>query len=126
MERQLERRLERAAHQLQGSLEADALQAELARLRREWREPAKAEVKDQLLVDAVARARNIEVSDADIAQRVEAMSGRTGLVGTAFGKLLAEVEASADGQTIVEHRSPSGEVKILDRTLKGGQVLQHP
>ena len=74
----MERRLERAARQLQGNLEADALQAELVRLRREWHEPAKAEVKDQLLVDAVARARNIEVSEADIAERVQAIGAYGG------------------------------------------------
>ena len=79
VERQLERRLERAARQLQGNLEGDALQAELVRLRREWHEPAKAEVKDQLLVDAVARARNIEVSEADIAERVQAMAAERGV-----------------------------------------------
>ena len=79
VERQLDRRLERAARQLQGSMEGDALRSELARLRREWRGAAEAEVKDQLLVDAVARTRSIEVSEDEISARVERMAQEQGV-----------------------------------------------
>lgn len=79
VERQLERRLERAARQLQENLGGNALREELARLRREWRGAAEAEVKDQLLVDAVARSRKIEVPEAEIAPRVERMAQEQGV-----------------------------------------------
>lgn len=90
VDRQLERRLERAARQLQGSLEGDALQSELARLRREWRGVAEAEVKDQLLVDAVARSRQIEVSEAEIAPRVEIMAKEQGVDAESLRRALGE------------------------------------
>ena len=90
VERQLDRRLERAAQQLQGSLEGDALRNELARLRREWRGAAEAEVKDQLLVDAVARSRKIEVSDDEIAPRVERMAQEQGVDVESLRRALGE------------------------------------
>ena len=90
VERQLDRRLERAAQQLQGSLEGDAMRNELARLRREWRGAAEAEVKDQLLVDAVARSRKIEVSDDEIAPRVERMAQEQGVDVESLRRALGE------------------------------------
>ena len=90
VDRQLERRLERAARQLQASLEGDALRTELARLRKEWRGAAEAEVKDQLLVDAVARSRNIEVGEAEIAPRLESMAEEQGVDVESLRRALGE------------------------------------
>jgi trigger factor len=68
--RQLERLLESAARRLGGALPAAQLEAQLARWREEWRERAEREVREGLLLEAIARARGVEASPEEIEARI--------------------------------------------------------
>jgi trigger factor len=75
VERQLERRLAQAHRELERSLPEDALHGQLARFREEWRPLAERELREELLLDAVARARDIEITDEEVDERLLAMAG---------------------------------------------------
>jgi trigger factor len=68
--RQLERQLQNAARRLAGSVPPEALSAQLERWREEWRGRAEREVRETLLLEAIAKARGIEVEAAEVEARV--------------------------------------------------------
>jgi trigger factor len=76
---QLERRLRMASQQLHGSVDHDALHAQLDRWRVEWRPAAEREVRERWLLDAVADAQELVVDDAAVAERVEEMAAAQGM-----------------------------------------------
>ncbi len=80
VERQLEQRLRSARQRLESSVEdARAIDAQLARWRDEWRQPAEREVREMLLLDAVARAQTLEVAAEEISARIQEMAEGQGV-----------------------------------------------
>jgi trigger factor len=72
---QLQRRLRQAHAELERSVPHDALHAQLERWEREWRGAAEREVREELVLDAVVRARGIEVEEAALEARLERLAG---------------------------------------------------
>jgi trigger factor len=72
--RQLERLLHNAARRLQNALPQDRLEAQIERWKEEWRGRAEREVREMLLLEAVAKARGIEASAAEIEERIEQLA----------------------------------------------------
>lgn len=73
-ERRLRSRLAGARRQLEGNVPPDALDAQLARWAEEWRPQAEREVREALLLTAVAEREGIEVSDDELDARIEALA----------------------------------------------------
>jgi FKBP-type peptidyl-prolyl cis-trans isomerase (trigger factor) len=68
--RQLERLLHNAARRLQNALPQDRLEAQIERWKEEWRGRAEREAREMLLLEAVAKARGVEASSAEVEERV--------------------------------------------------------
>jgi trigger factor len=78
VDRQLNHRLEMAARQLGGAF-GDQLPEQLARWREEWRESAEREVREHLVLEAVADAKGFEASDEDLDGRLEQIARDQGI-----------------------------------------------
>jgi trigger factor len=79
IERTLARLVESAHRRLEGQVPEAALHAQIERWREEWRERAEREVRETLLLDAVATECEIAVDDAEIDARIEALAGEQGI-----------------------------------------------
>ncbi len=79
VERQLERQLQAAHRRMESQVPHDALHRQLARWREEWRPEAEREVRERLVLEAVAEAWKIEVEDAEVEGRIEAMAAEQGI-----------------------------------------------
>jgi trigger factor len=79
VEQQLESELRSAHERLAGQVDHDALHEQLARWREEWRERSERQVRERLLLEAVARAESLAVSPEDVASRVGEMAERQGV-----------------------------------------------
>jgi trigger factor len=77
-ERALERQLHAARHRLEGQVAEPALERQLARWREEWRPRAEREVREALLLEAVAREEGIAVGPAEVEARIERMARERG------------------------------------------------
>jgi len=66
VDRQLQNRLAGAHQQLQASIPHEQLHEQLARWQEEWRPQAEREVRESLLLEAVAREQGLEVDDAEL------------------------------------------------------------
>jgi trigger factor len=78
VDRQLRSRLSGAHRQLEASVPHDALHEQLARWQEEWRPQAEREVRETLLLEAVAREQGLEVDDAELEARLAAVAERQG------------------------------------------------
>jgi trigger factor len=103
-EQQLDRRLRQASAQLHGSVREDALHAQLDRWREEWRPAAEREVREGLLLEAVARARGLEVGAEEIASHIERLAASQGASADQLRQALDAdaLEAMARGQLLDE------------------------
>ena len=79
MERQIDIRLERGLRALaaQGMRSEDMKKMDFNRLRAGQKEAAEREVKASLLLDKIAEAENIDVSDEEIEKEVQALATQT-------------------------------------------------
>jgi len=77
--RGLESQLANARRRLEGRVPPAELEHQIARWGEEWREGAEREVRERLLLEAVARARELEVSDEAVDARVEEVAQAQGL-----------------------------------------------
>ncbi len=68
--RQLERLLQSAARRLAGAVPDAQLEAQIGRWKEEWRPRAEREVREMLLLEAIAKARGIEPEAAEIEARI--------------------------------------------------------
>ncbi len=75
VDRQLARRLEQAHRELERSVPHDALHPQLERWREEWRPAAEREVREEVVLDAVARERGIQVEESEVAARLAQLAG---------------------------------------------------
>jgi trigger factor len=68
--RQLERLLQNAARRLAGAVPDAQLEAQIGRWKEDWRPRAEREVREMLLLEAIAKARSIEPEAAEIEARI--------------------------------------------------------
>ncbi|HKJ24785.1 MAG TPA: trigger factor [Myxococcota bacterium] len=78
VDRQLQNRLAGAHQQLEASIPHERLHEQLARWREEWRPQAEREVRETLLLEAVAKAQGLEVDDAEIDAHLAEVAGEQG------------------------------------------------
>ena len=90
VERRLNQQLAMAHQQLQGELEEEELHQRLATWQEQWRPEAEREVRETLLLDAVAEARSLEVGDEDVEQRLRSMAQERGLAPERLRKSLSQ------------------------------------
>jgi trigger factor len=79
VDQQLERRLESAVRQMAGSLEESEMRSEVDRLRQQWRPAAEREVREQLLLEAVAEEKAFEASEEDVRAKIESLAREQGI-----------------------------------------------
>jgi len=79
VERRLSQRLEAAHQQLAQFMPHDEIHGRLGQWREEWRPEAEREVRETLLLEAVASERSIEASDEDVTARIEEMARDQGM-----------------------------------------------
>ncbi len=76
----LQRRLAMARREMAGrGLPGPALEAQLARGEEEWRPEAEREVREQWLLEAVAREHGLEAEPAEVEERLEALAREEGV-----------------------------------------------
>ncbi|HEY8156825.1 MAG TPA: trigger factor [Myxococcota bacterium] len=68
--RQLDRLLQNAARRLAGAVPDDQLEAQIGRWKEEWRPRAEREVREMLLLEAIAKARGIQAEASEIEDRI--------------------------------------------------------
>jgi trigger factor len=73
-ERELARQLHNARHRLEGQVAEAALDRQIAHWREEWRPRAEREVREALLLEAVARAEAIAPGPTEVEARIEQMA----------------------------------------------------
>ncbi|HJO22918.1 MAG: trigger factor [Myxococcota bacterium] len=79
IEQQLQQRLESAHRRLGGQVPHEALHEQIGRWREEWRGEAERDVRDALLLEAVADAEALEVADAAVEARLQELAGQQGV-----------------------------------------------
>jgi trigger factor len=100
IDRQLQRRLDNMHRQMHGQMDHDTLHEELDRMRDQWRPIAEREVREQLLIEAVAKQRDISASEEEISERIERIAQEQGVDGETLQKALGDgaAESLAEGQ----------------------------
>jgi trigger factor len=78
IERHLDRQLEAAQQRLRGQVPDEAIAHQLEQWREQWRERAEREVREMLILEAVAQAESIEVDDSEVDARIEEMASQKG------------------------------------------------
>ena len=73
--RQLESQLEAAQRRLEGQGDPDAIRGQLERWREEWRPRAEREVREMLILQAIADAEGIEVADDEVRSKIDELIG---------------------------------------------------
>jgi trigger factor len=90
VDQQLERQLRSAHQRFHDQLGHDELHAQLERWREEWRPAAEREVRERLLLEAIASQREIEVEDAEIEVQIEKLAASQGMSAAQLRKALGE------------------------------------
>ena len=89
---QLERLLHNAARRLANALPQDRLEAQIERWKEEWRGRAEREVREMLLLEAVAKARGIEADAAEVEDRIAQVAREQGVEPARLRKAWREHE----------------------------------
>jgi trigger factor len=90
VDRRLSQRLQSAHQQLESVLPHDELHARLDEWRETWRDDAQRDVKESLLLEAVAEQEKLEVADAELSERVEQMAHEQGMAPKRLQELYTE------------------------------------
>jgi trigger factor len=75
IDRQLQNQLASAQRRLEGQLDREAIHAQLDRWREEWRPRAERDVREMLVLQAIAKAQGIEVEDDEVRARIDGLMG---------------------------------------------------
>jgi trigger factor len=78
VERELRGRMASFERQFEGQVPREMLQAQLARIQEEGREAAERRVREAFVLSEIARVREIEVGDEDVAARLDEMARARG------------------------------------------------
>lgn len=92
VDRRLEQRLAMAHQQLGGALPEQELHAQLARWRDEWRPAAERDVREELVLEAVASGEGLEVSDEEIEAHLEKLARERGIAPARLRERYAEAD----------------------------------
>jgi trigger factor len=90
VERRLQQRLESAHQRFASQIPHDALHEQLGRWREEWRDAAERDVRESLLLEAVANAESLTVAAEDVEARVEEMAQLQGVSAERLRKAWGE------------------------------------
>jgi trigger factor len=116
VERQLERQLQAAHQRLRGQAPDEAIANQIERWREQWRERAEREVREMLILEAVARANGIEVDDSEVDARFEEMASQPGADPAALRQVAGE-EGFARAM-----RAQLADEKVLDFLTREAKV----
>jgi trigger factor len=86
----LSQRLQSAHQQLESMMSHDELHARLSEWREAWRDDAARDVKESLLLEAVAEQEKLEVADAELSEKVEQMAHEQGMAPKRLEELYRE------------------------------------
>jgi trigger factor len=75
VDRQLQNQLASARRRLAEQLDDDTVQAQIDRWREEWRPRAERDVREMLALQAIAKAKGIEVEDDEVRARIDDLVG---------------------------------------------------
>jgi trigger factor len=92
VDRRLQRRLSAAHRQLESSAPHDALHQQLERWAVEWRPLAEREVREALLLEAVAAQEGLTAEEAELETRLEAMAKEQGIEPAKLRKAYQEAD----------------------------------
>jgi trigger factor len=112
-ERELGRQLHAARHRLEGQVPEDALGEQLARWQEEWRPRAERDVREALLLEAVARAEGISIGPDEIDARIEQMAQERGTTAARLRKSFKE--GMLEEVVTVELRDEQALARLADR-----------
>jgi len=90
LQRELGRQIHAARHRLEGHVPEEALGEQLGRWQEEWRPRAERDVREALLLEAVARAEGISIEPAEIEARIEQMAKERGTTAARLRKSFSE------------------------------------
>jgi trigger factor len=90
VDRRLSQRLQSAHQQLESMLPHEELHARLEEWREAWRDDAARDVKESLLLEAVAEQEKLEVADAELSEKVEQMAHEQGMAPKRLEELYTE------------------------------------
>lgn len=79
VDQQLEHQLRQAVQRLHGQVPDDALREQVERWREEWRSAAEREVREMLLLEAVARERELVASEIEVVEHIDALAASQGV-----------------------------------------------
>ncbi len=92
IERRLQRRLSAAHRQLESSVPHEALHEQLDRWAVEWRPLAEREVREALLLEAVAAQEGLTADDAELEAKLEALAKEQGVEPAKLRKAYQEAD----------------------------------
>ncbi|MBW2273801.1 MAG: trigger factor [Deltaproteobacteria bacterium] len=100
VEQQLQQRLESAHRRFAGQLPHEALHEQMARWREEWRGEAERDVREALLLEAVANSESLEVPAEDVEAKLSEMAEQQGVDATRLREGWGEgqLERALEGQ----------------------------
>lgn len=90
VERHRDRRLAAARRRLEGAVPEEALDRQLEQWKEAWRADAEREVRELLLLEAVAEQEGLEASEADVAARIAELAREQGVSAGELRKSLGE------------------------------------
>jgi trigger factor len=112
-ERELGRQLHAARHRLEGQVPEEALREQLARWQEEWRPRAERDVREALLLEAVARAEGISIGPEEVEARIEQMAKERGTTAARLRKSFQE--GMLEEVVSVELRDEQALARLADR-----------
>jgi trigger factor len=92
IESQLDRQLRSAHQRLHGQVPEEAIGEQLAQWREQWREPAEREVREGLILEAVAKQEQIEVEDAEVDAKIESLAAEQGVDAAALERAAGDAD----------------------------------
>ncbi|MGE4606606.1 MAG: trigger factor [Myxococcota bacterium] len=108
VERQLEGQLSEAHRRMEKQLDHDAIHSQLDRWREDWRPQAEREVRELIVLEAVADAQSIQVEPDEVAARLEELIGE----GDSSGGRLEQLRG--DERLMASIQARLREDKVLD------------
>ena len=104
VERQRDRRLDAARRRLEGAVPREALESQLAQWKEAWRSEAEREVRETLLLEAVAAQEQLTASEADVEGRIRELAREQGLEPRQMREALGDdaVEAAVRARLVEE------------------------
>ncbi|MAE96130.1 MAG: trigger factor [Deltaproteobacteria bacterium] len=116
IERRLNQQIQRAHQQLADAMPHEELHQRLGEWSESWRPEAEREVREHLLLDAIAEKQGIEVSDEDLQAKLEEMAREQGMDPDRLRSLY-------DEQGMLEAlRAQLGSDKALEFLIAGAKV----